>query len=97
MQLTETQLNAEKTVLGNCIYSVDKVGTLIDQGFTKDHFALPAHQKVWSAFEALSRTPEMCNITGLIQHLETAGELESVLDWSSYPPTMPTTTSSSPP
>jgi replicative DNA helicase len=78
MQLTETQLNAEKTVLGNCIYSVDKVGTLIDQGFTKDHFALPAHQKVWSAFEALSRTPEMCNITGLIQHLETAGELESV-------------------
>lgn len=78
MQLTDTQLNAERTVLGNCIDGADKVGTLIDQGFTKDHFALPAHQKVWSAFEALSRTPEMCNITGLIQHLETAGELESV-------------------
>lgn len=78
MNITETQLNAEKTVLGNCIDGADKVGTLIDQGFTKDHFALPAHQKIWSAFETLFRTPEMCNITGLIQHLETAGELESV-------------------
>ncbi len=78
MQLTETQLNAEKTVLGNCIDGADKVAALIEQGFTKSHFALPAHQKVWSAFETLARTPEMCNITGLIQHLEAAGELESV-------------------
>lgn len=78
MQLTETQLNAEKTVLGNCIDGADKVAALIEQGFTRAHFSLPAHQKVWSAFEALARTPEKVNITDLIQHLEAAGELESV-------------------
>lgn len=49
MQLTETQLNAEKTVLGNCIDGADKVAALIEQGFTKAHFVLLAHQKVWSA------------------------------------------------
>lgn len=78
MQLTETQLNAEKTVLGNCIYGADKVAALIEQGFTKSHFALPAHQKVWSAFEVLAKTPEKVNITDLIQYLETAEELEGV-------------------
>ena len=45
MQLTETQLNAEKTVLGNCIDGADKVAALIEQGFTKAHFVLLAHQK----------------------------------------------------
>ena len=78
MQLTETQLNAEKTVLGNCIDGADKVAALIEQGFTKAHFVLLAHQKVWSAFETLAKTPEKVNITDLIQHLEAAGELESV-------------------
>lgn len=78
MQLTETQLNAEKTVLGNCIDGADKVAALIEQGFTRSHFTLSAHQKVWSAFETLARTPEKVNITDLIQHLEAAGELESV-------------------
>ncbi len=78
MHFTETQLNAEKTVLGNCIDGADKVAALIEQGFTKAHFVLLAHQKVWSAFEALARTPEKVNITDLIQHLEAAGELESV-------------------
>ena len=78
MQLAETQLNAEKTVLGNCIDGADKVAALIEQGFTKAHFVLLAHQKVWSAFETLSKTPEKVNITDLIQHLEAAGELESV-------------------
>lgn len=78
MQLTDTQINAEKTVLGNCINGADKVATLIDQGFTKAHFALPANQEVWSAFEALSKTPEKLNITDLIQHLEASEKLESV-------------------
>lgn len=78
MQLTETQLNAEKTVLGNCIDGADKVAALIEQGFTKAHFVLLAHQKVWSAFETLAKTPEKVNITDLIQHLEASGELESV-------------------
>ena len=78
MHFTETQLNAEKTVLGNCIDGADKVAALIEQGFTKAHFVLLAHQKVWSAFETLAKTPEKVNITDLIQHLEAAGELESV-------------------
>ena len=52
----QTQLNAEKTILGNCIDGGDKVAALIEQGFTKAHFVLLAHQKVWSAFEALART-----------------------------------------
>ena len=55
MHFTETQLNAEKTVLGNCIDGADKVAALIEQGFTKAHFVLLAHQKVWSAFETLAR------------------------------------------
>ena len=46
-------------------------------------FVLLAHQKVWSAFEALARTPEKVNITDLIQHLEAAGELESCLLYTS--------------
>lgn len=78
MQLTETQLNAEKTVLGNCIDGADKVAALIEQGIGRTHFALPAHQKIWSAFETLSKTPEKLNITDLIQHLEASGELEAV-------------------
>ena len=67
MQLTETQLNAEKTVLGNCIDGADKVAALVEQGIGRSHFALPAHQKIWAAFEALSKTPEKLNITDLIQ------------------------------
>lgn len=78
MHLTETQLNAEKTVLGNCIDGADKVAALIEQGIGRTHFALPAHQKVWAAFEALSKTPEKLNIADLIQHLESSGELEGV-------------------
>lgn len=78
MQLTETQLNAEKTVLGNCIDGADKVAALIEQGIGRTHFALPAHQKIWAAFETLSKTPEKLNITDLIQHLEASGDLESV-------------------
>lgn len=78
MQLTETQLNAEKTVLGNCIDGADKVGALIEQGIGRAHFALPAHQKIWAAFEELAKTPEKLNITDLIQHLEASGQLESV-------------------
>lgn len=78
MQLTETQLNAEKTVLGNCIDGADKVAALIEQGIGRTHFALPAHQKIWAAFEALSKTPEKLNITDLIQHLDSSGDLESV-------------------
>lgn len=78
MQLTETQLNAEKTVIGNCIDGADKVAALIEQGFTKSHFVLPAHQKIWAAFEELAKTPEKLNITDLIQHLEASGQLESV-------------------
>ena len=78
MHLTETQLNAEKTVLGNCIDGADKVAALIEQGIGRTHFALPAHQKIWAAFEALSKTPEKLNIADLIQHLESSGELEGV-------------------
>ncbi|MCD8063653.1 replicative DNA helicase [Akkermansia sp.] len=78
MQLTETQLNAEKTVLGNCIDGADKVGALIEQGIGRTHFALPAHQTIWAAFEELAKTPEKLNITDLIQHLEASGQLESV-------------------
>ena len=78
MQLTETQLNAEKTVLGNCIDGADKVAALVEQGIGRSHFALPAHQKIWAAFEALSKTPEKLNITDLIQHLDSSGDLESV-------------------
>lgn len=78
MHLTETQLNAEKTVLGNCIDGADKVAALIEQGIGRAHFALPAHQKIWAAFEALSKTPEKLNIADLIQHLESSGELEGV-------------------
>lgn len=78
MNITETQLNAEKTVLGNCIDGADKVASLIEQGIGRSHFAFPVHQKIWTALETLSKTPEMCNITGLIKHLEDAGVLEVV-------------------
>lgn len=78
MQLTETQINAEKTVIGNCIDGADKVAALIEQGIGRAHFALPAHQKIWAAFEELAKTPEKLNITDLIQHLEASGQLESV-------------------
>lgn len=78
MNITETQLNAEKTVLGNCIDGADKVASLIEQGIGRSHFAFPVHQKIWAALEILSKTPEMCNITGLIKHLEDAGVLEVV-------------------
>ena len=35
MHFTETQLNAEKTVLGNCIDGADKVAALIEQQLKK--------------------------------------------------------------
>lgn len=78
MNITETQLNAEKTVLGNCIDGADKVAALIEQGIGRFHFVLPAHQKIWAAFEELAKTPEKLNITDLIQHMDSSGELEGV-------------------
>ena len=36
--------------------------------------------RIWTALETLSKTPEMCNITGLMKHLEDAGVLE-VVGW----------------
>lgn len=76
--ITNTLVDAEKTLLGICFTNPSKISSLLLQGVSRAFFAIPSHQTLWDALEDLSHTPEKCNIVELLKKLEVEGTLDSV-------------------
>lgn len=78
MIITETQIKAEKTVLGHLLSSPDLVNVVFDAGFDVDHFVLPASREVWGAVKDLITSGQPCGAIQVASRLEATGKVDAV-------------------
>ncbi len=75
---TQTQVEAEKSVLGVCIANSAKVGALAGKGVTRAFFYVPAHQMIWDVLVELSESKAQFNLVDVMHRMERAGTLDGV-------------------